>query len=130
MWRQTLDFNDTISAFDTAFNIARLPLYQQTADLRTQAIAEQSERNLSLPVSLIEFNLITDREHQLRVARWLNTGGKSWLPPSVLNKLTQDAKNTLLKTFREDVSFLCICSCISPSHHALSPSSRMRSRKR
>ncbi|CAG8601137.1 15254_t:CDS:2, partial [Acaulospora colombiana] len=74
--QQSAEFDDMISHFNSTFSHTQLPLYRQIEELQKQQKALEERRNNSLPTSLAEFNLITSREHQNRIARSLVTRGQ------------------------------------------------------
>jgi 23S rRNA-/tRNA-specific pseudouridylate synthase len=98
--QQNTEFDDMISHFNSNFSQTQLPLYRQIEDLQRNQKVLEERRNSTLPTSLTEFNLITSRDHQIRIAKALKA--KKSLPIGE-NDTIQSAQ-ALQNAYENDVS--------------------------
>jgi hypothetical protein len=98
-FKQTLAFDDAVHRYKRAFIETQMPLYKQLAEFKEKQRLEEEERNSALPTSMAEFDLIKSREHQIRVARFLEKNVP--LPPFV--KSTAEDVQSLRNAYNDNV---------------------------
>ena len=101
--QQTYTFDTTLDTFQAAFLASQEPLYAQLEALKSTKKHDEERRNATLPTSLVEFDAITSKSHQIAIARFLDTGRIQALPPELQ---TSSAISALGAAYDSDVRHL------------------------
>ncbi|PVF94507.1 hypothetical protein CPB86DRAFT_43448 [Serendipita vermifera] len=118
--QQSAEFDDMISHFNSTFFHTQRPLYRQVEVLQKQQKVLEERRNSTLPTSLAEFNLITSRDYQVRIAKALATRG----PPPMGEHDTPHSAQALLVAYESDDAFKARVQEVIASTKSKDPRSR------